>query len=275
MQHDSKSPEKPAVPPSGTPGAGGRVGSWDPSSAADAMGIDLPRPGVVMIPRHVVVAEVADSSAPTAGTPPPNPAPAGDAARMAAVLTEPRSQLVFPTPLVSHRIVADGLNAALAALVLERSKATPNPSRRPRPGWQSASDLFAWSVETATLGRLIAEAVASAHPSKPIGEIERFGWANVFARGGYLDPHAHADAAWTGVYYVDAGDSSPDAGGMLMLRDPRAGAGMVASASQGYSASLEVTPRTGELLVFPSWLVHWVTPYDGVRPRISVSFGAR
>jgi hypothetical protein len=26
------------------------------------------------------------------------------------------------------------------------------------------------------------------------------------------------------------------------------------------------------MLIFPSWLEHWVTPYSGVEPRISIAF---
>jgi uncharacterized protein (TIGR02466 family) len=36
-----------------------------------------------------------------------------------------------------------------------------------------------------------------------------------------------------------------------------------------------VAPQTGMLVIFPAWLVHWVTPYQSDRPRISVSFNAR
>ena len=41
------------------------------------------------------------------------------------------------------------------------------------------------------------------------------------------------------------------------------------------ACSYEWSPRTGDLVIFPSWLVHWVTPYQSDRPRLSVSFNAR
>ena len=38
-----------------------------------------------------------------------------------------------------------------------------------------------------------------------------------------------------------------------------------------YPGQFGVTPRTGMLLVFPGWLSHFVHPYTGSRPRVSLS----
>jgi uncharacterized protein (TIGR02466 family) len=192
------------------------------------------------------------------------------------MLTKTGTQLLFPTRLVRFTIDAPALDAAVAAQVLARSRTVPSVPRGERVGWQSGNDLFQWSAETHALGKLVADAVMAAH-DQPLEEIALFGWANVFTRGVYFNPHVHADSAWSGAYYVDAGDSGDDAGGLLMLRDPRAGAGMTIGASNGFdsASAYELRPRTGELVIFPAWLVHWVTPYQSDRPRISVAFNAR
>lgn len=192
------------------------------------------------------------------------------------MLTKTGTTLLFPTRLVTFAIRAPELDAAIRALVLARSATTPTVSRGERVGWQSDNDFLHWSAETRALGKLFADAVMSAHDAGA-PEIALFGWANLFTRGVYFNPHAHADAAWSGVYYVDAGDSGAAAGGMLMLGDPRAGAGMVIRDSNRFdsASSVEIAPRTGELLIFPAWLAHWVTPYQSDAPRISVSFNAR
>ncbi len=192
------------------------------------------------------------------------------------MLTKTGTALLFPTRVVTFTVEAAPQGAAIRALVLERSRTVPSVSRGERTGWQSGDDFFHWSAETRALGKLVADAVMGAHEAE-LPEISLFGWANLFTRGVYFSPHRHADAAWSGVYYVDAGDSGGDAGGQLVLGDPRAGAGMVIGDSNRFDSpsSIEITPRTGELLIFPAWLVHWVTPYQSDAPRISVSFNAR
>ncbi len=192
------------------------------------------------------------------------------------MLTKRDTLLIFPTRLTTFTVDAAPLDAALRALVLERSTVVPTVARGERTGWQSDDDFFRWSTETRALGAHVAEAVLAAH-GQPVGDVALFGWANLLTRGAYFNPHAHADAAWSGVYYVDAGDSDPAVGGVLMFRDPRAGAGMVIGEGNAFDSatSYQLTPRTGELVIFPAWLLHWVTPYQSDRPRISVSFNAR
>ena len=41
-----------------------------------------------------------------------------------------------------------------------------------------------------------------------------------------------------------------------------------------YGDPLRVRPQAGLLVLFPSWLYHWVHPYVGETPRIAVSFNA-
>lgn len=192
------------------------------------------------------------------------------------MLTKLGTALLFPTRVVTFAVQAPELDRAIRALVLERSRTVPSVPRGERVGWQSGNDFFQWSAETGALGKLVADAVMGAHDTE-LAEVSLFGWANLFTRGVYFNPHIHPDAAWSGVYYVDAGDSGGDAGGALMFGDPRAGAGMVLGDSNRFdsASSAEHRPRTGELLIFPSWLLHWVTPYQSDRPRISVSFNSR
>jgi hypothetical protein len=37
---------------------------------------------------------------------------------------------------------------------------------------------------------------------------------------------------------------------------------------------IDLAPRPGQLLVFPSWLAHQALPYEGSRERVIVSFNA-
>jgi hypothetical protein len=78
------------------------------------------------------------------------------------------------------------------------------------------------------------------------------------------------------VYYVDGGAENPDQplSGMLEFLDPRAGAEAVSAPGDPYGEHFRVRPQAGLLVVFPSWLYHWVHPYAGETPRIAISFNA-
>ena len=83
---------------------------------------------------------------------------------------------------------------------------------------------------------------------------------------------------WSGVYYVDIGTPAPaerERSGVLEFIDPRSGAEMVFVPGAGFGAAKVIRPSTGELVMFPSWLNHWVHPYWGEGERISIAFNIR
>ena len=76
------------------------------------------------------------------------------------------------------------------------------------------------------------------------------------------------------MYYVDAGD--PDdampLSGCLELLDPRPAAGGVNTPGDPFGHPVRIAPVAGLLVLFPSWLTHWVHPHSGRRERIAISF---
>lgn len=79
-------------------------------------------------------------------------------------------------------------------------------------------------------------------------------WAVVYRGGGSLRPHIHHDSAWSGVYYVAAGDPDAADAGWLQLLDPRPAA--VATGASG--GSHRIRPLPGRMVAFPGWLYHSV-----------------
>ena len=79
------------------------------------------------------------------------------------------------------------------------------------------------------------------------------------------------------MYYVDPGTGNPDQplGGVLEFLDPRAGVEAITAPGDPYGDPFRVRPQAGLLVLFPSWLYHWVHPYAGQTPRIAISFNAR
>jgi len=99
-------------------------------------------------------------------------------------------------------------------------------------------------------------------------------WAMVMRNGDYTIPHDHSEVHWATVYYADAGDAdetSEHASGLLALVDPRHGGRPMPGLENLLGSTFTVLPRTGRLVVFPGWLLHYVHAYRGQRPRVSIS----
>jgi uncharacterized protein (TIGR02466 family) len=184
---------------------------------------------------------------------------------------------LWPTQVSTFQVDDRALLDHALEEILSRAAVMPTVARGERTGWQSASDLLDWTPRMRALGALFADAVATLAPDAGARGIDAAAWANVLTRGDYVTPHTHAGAAWSAVLYADAGDSGAAHGGSLSLRDPRAGAAMVITDSNvsDSACTFHLVPRTGMLVVFPAWLIHWVAPYQGTRPRISIAANLR
>jgi uncharacterized protein (TIGR02466 family) len=189
----------------------------------------------------------------------------------------------FPT-LIGRSAVpdADAINEGLQALILAEEARWTTVGRSNIGGWHSHTDLL--HRDAPSVGALttwITWAVrqmvdATAGPGRYTGSMSISAWATICRTGAYHAPHCHPDSAWSGVYYVDAGTESPDQplSGVLEFLDPRSGVETVTAPGDPYGDPFRVRPHAGLLVVFPSWLYHWVHPYAGQRPRIAVSFNA-
>lgn len=105
-------------------------------------------------------------------------------------------------------------------------------------------------------------------------------WANVNPPGGINGPHVHPYSAISGAYYVACGgNASAEVPCTIALMDPRPSAPMSALPSEvrnaldfGIDWNLSLWP--GTLLIFPSWLTHWVPPNPAAGRRLTISFNA-
>lgn len=105
-------------------------------------------------------------------------------------------------------------------------------------------------------------------------------WFHITHFGGYISNHTHPMASWSGVYMVDPGEQPADLpeGGILSFKDPRPHANMYRDPGNErwlrphHIGSVNYPMQPGELILFPSFLQHEVTPYFGQKPRITVAF---
>lgn len=199
---------------------------------------------------------------------------------------------LFPTPLVIYPVPeAATLCPALEQAIAARMASTSTVSKSNRHGWQSTDDIFAWTGDAGealkqtalalidTITRIFIPGSFDLHPYN--GEWKINGWANVNRKGASNAPHTHPGCFWSAVYYVNDGGVSDGAalGGLLQLTDPRGPAPLMyaptmriglrgcvsAGGTEAYS------PKSGDLVLFPSWLVHSVSEYTGERDRISIA----
>ena len=160
---------------------------------------------------------------------------------------------------------ADQYNPQLRAMILAAEETDPDAALfgginavkssqnlltwdHPAIGWvQDRITDAVTALTRAELGEAAREAGSCA--------IQAEAWAVVYRSGGSLRPHTHHDSAWSGVYYVEAGDpgSGSDAG-YLQLLDPRP----AAIARQASAGVHRIRPVPGRMVAFPGWLPHSV-----------------
>jgi len=92
--------------------------------------------------------------------------------------------------------------------------------------------------------------------SKEIGA-----WATVHHHCQAHLAHTHPDNMLSAVYYV----RMPSVAGKLVLEDPR-------GPRPPFDNRMYIRPNEGDIILFPSWLTHYVSPTAGSEERISIAF---
>jgi uncharacterized protein (TIGR02466 family) len=191
--------------------------------------------------------------------------------------------VTFGTPILSYRWPdSDSLNAELRAVILDAEKSKPGLVKSNVGGWHSDLGIFKWD----------AKCIATLHDRVKVASVEmtrnivtrpnaRFtatyyidGWANVVRSGDYHLVHNHPNNLWSGVYYVSVGEPEPDRphNGQLELLDPRLTPNMVGIPDSLFEVRYTVQASAGLMVMFPSWLRHYVHPFFGNGERISIAF---
>lgn len=99
-------------------------------------------------------------------------------------------------------------------------------------------------------------------------------WTDHIKKYGYNTPHDHSGSNVIGVYYVKAQDNCGD----LLLHDPRGATNFISQYdinTEGYLVSgrsyYRVKPKVGNLILFPSYVVHSVQPNMNDETRLSLA----
>lgn len=207
-------------------------------------------------------------------------------------------QPTFAVPLAfAQRSGNDGLNLDLQELFLKRESeglrfANPNPyTQRNQALFESNFDLFKWDdppirkLRQFCWDRLMALVARINGYENDFLKRIRIGadaWFHITRRDGYFGLHNHPMASWSGVYCVSGGQHDTDKpdSGLLNFINPfimntmfvDAGCAQLQRPYSMTSRSFRLEP--GQLVMFPSWLLHEVKPFQGEGERITVAFNA-
>lgn len=217
---------------------------------------------------------------------PSSPDGASGAANASASLLSDAAYLhLFSVPLMTY-VWPDSaaLNEQLRSRILAIAKHQPSIQATNVGGWHSPNGQLEFLEElreplfqrmllmaNEATGRYISE---RALPSLSV-RWSFLAWANVSQAGDFNHMHTHPGMTWSGVYYVDAGESPGQRdSAVLRFMDPSPAS---AASFLPFRARVnpEIQPVAGLMLLFPSYLPHSVPPHRGSRPRISIAFNFR
>jgi uncharacterized protein (TIGR02466 family) len=193
--------------------------------------------------------------------------------------------MLFATPLVIHDWPnSEQFNRDLAELVYGSKKADKHGygTRSNAGGWQSPGNLITWqdpAVETfrqrieKLVGNLLQEVARDTGKNRSF-RLLIDAWANINKKGHYNVVHTHPNLMWSCVYYVQRGepDKTIPNSGLLELIEPREAANYNQIRHSVFDGREFVENIPGRMLLWPSWVKHWVHPFQGEGDRISIAF---
>jgi uncharacterized protein (TIGR02466 family) len=147
-------------------------------------------------------------------------------------------------------------------------------------GWQS-DNLDITTPELAELFAEVGKRLDEVHRAFEFNPSTRQviteAWININQKGHFNYSHDHPGSLFSAVYYVKGGADK----GELELKTPIAAhtytisGEMVGSFNAFTGHAMVIPPVTGDLLIFPSWLLHRVNMSQSEEERISIAFNTR
>jgi uncharacterized protein (TIGR02466 family) len=195
------------------------------------------------------------------------------------------SGVLFGTPVMEYLWPdAAELNPQLRQAIMEHARQHQGTKQTNAGGWHSPNGQLEfcgaagerliqhmYDMAAEATGRLYAQNGRA--PEKVNWTV--VAWANINRRGHYNTIHTHPSATWSGVYYVDRGETNPKTEGTsIQLYDPNPARTNIFFPDVG-SGSFRFRPEPGLMILFPSYVPHDVPPHQGDRPRISIAFNLR
>ena len=170
---------------------------------------------------------------------------------------------------------------ALVAYFLEMREVEKGKTVSNQGGWHSKNNLHQSDEDSVKwmIGEIQRHSLNCIKHSKTLPKNARLGlaacWANINETGDWNAPHAHFPADWSGVCYVQVNPKSAesvksDKDGDILFFNP-----LPIGPQYHRPPTISKRPKNGQILLFPSYLVHMVAPHFESDPRVSVAFNFR
>ena len=178
---------------------------------------------------------------------------------------------IFSTPIWQKKILDDEKNNILRNNILNRSKKEPSVQKTNIGGWQS-NDIKDEKIFKDLFSEIDNSIKSTELKIKTL--IIRQAWCNVNRKNNWNIIHNHGQYNLSAIYFVQ----KPKDSGSLALRDPRA----ILTASWGgwadkiydltnENAVIYLNTTEKDLIIFPSFLDHFVSPSNTDEERISIA----
>ena len=199
------------------------------------------------------------------------------------MIEQTKYEKLFSTPVFRfHFPEHPDLNKALLDEGVAIRAESEGVKKSNRGGWHSEGNLFDRQTPCIKVLRALAkEAIEDA--TRSVGakvdpaslRLKLFGWMNSSPGGGYNAPHTHPGAHWSGVYYVSQPEVEEGNSGMIEFLDPRTDLpNWRLLKAPAFKLKKKLRPMPGDIILFPSYLVHWVYPNETDEERVTIAFNA-
>ncbi|HEX4636123.1 MAG TPA: TIGR02466 family protein [Rhizomicrobium sp.] len=171
-------------------------------------------------------------------------------------------------------------NDRIEKFCLERKRASSGRVISNSGGWQS-DNLDLATPELAELFAEVRKSLDEVHRafefSPSLRQTITEAWININQKWHFNYSHDHPGSLFSAVYYVKGGADK----GELELKTPivphtyTISHEMIGNFNAFTGHAMVSPPVTGDLLIFPSWLLHRVNRSQSEEERISIAFNAR
>jgi uncharacterized protein (TIGR02466 family) len=183
----------------------------------------------------------------------------------------------FPTPLWSKEAdKKDEINKEFLELIPKvRSLCKEGVSKTNSGGWQSPPvDINGLPLFKELILGFLEEVAVDLNIKRDAEVVLSDCWININYKDSYNRSHSHPNSLLSGCYYV----KTPPNCGDIVFSDPRAQALCMlfpVEVKNKYTVqTVRFHPQAGSIVLFPSWLIHYVETNKNNKERISVAFNA-